>query len=150
MDDVEATQEEADGYAPIRLVFIGPHERGGWAWRREGEQGLSIWKKLRGRVPGGIYTVDAKSAGESSLFVLPATLRYTGENADDAAALQLEARDAEARIALKRLETNTSRTGVIDETLGDLLELAGKLKTYDQRFALAQYVRDQIMKAGKG
>lgn len=144
---LEVIQGDAeDGYVPFRMVYIGQRTDGGFAWRGVEDNRIRVWKgkDMRARLPGAIYTVESKIEGES-MYVRPATLRYTGDMAEDAAVLQAREAKADQERRAKALERNTSKTAVIDEAIAGLLELAAPMSYYDRQ-ALAELVRDRILK----
>lgn len=137
-------QEDEPERETIRLVYVGPGNKPStYVWRKP-DGSLGVWGKLKARVAGMVYAIEAADGGDR---VYPATMRWTGEYAEDAAQLQVAATAKEQAQALARLERNQSRTQAVDDTLGELLALAGKLTSVRDKRALADYVTARILRA---
>jgi hypothetical protein len=139
------TEAEAPQIPTEDWVYLGESFdlAGAHAWRDDSGRRL-LFKAAKARVPGGIYTVRVKRDADGGVTLYGRDFTYTGRQAEDAAAIQVQAQATEVRIKAKRLAANTSRTGAIDEAVTDLLRMAAGLKTYGDRRALADYVVAKI------
>ncbi len=135
------TQEVDGDFKPERWVFLGqsPSKPNSFRWRDEAGQVLHFGK-VKGRIPGGIYTVQVHRCGAEDMSAMQDP-SWTGERAEDAAAIQLTAKRVEDAHRRKAMEKNTSRMADIDEALAPLLELAAPLLTADRETLLAYVTR---------
>jgi hypothetical protein len=128
-------------------TYLGPHPTmaASFRWRDAGGSILT-YGKLRGRVFGAVYEVQVQRGPEDSIRVLRDT-KWAGRMAEDSATIEVQALEIEARLKVKRLEANTSRTATIDEAIAPLLELAGAIKAMSDRRALLDYITARVYQA---
>jgi hypothetical protein len=142
----EIEQEEPE-FEVEEWVYLGPHSTmaASYRWRDPNGQVLT-YGKLRGRVFGAIYQIRVQRGPEDNVRVLRETT-WAGRMAEDAATIEARALEVEARLKVKRLEANTSRTATIDEAIAPLLELAGSIKSMSDRRALLDYITARVYQA---
>jgi hypothetical protein len=145
---IEGGGEERE-YQEERWVYLGVRQGRGsttyYAWRDEAGDELG-YDKVKARVFGGIHTVQVSRIDER-VTVRSDTVRFTGDRADDAAAIEINALQRERELALIRLERNAKRTKTIDDALTSVLEIAQGLKTYSDRRALLDYISSKVHSA---
>lgn len=141
-EETPETASDEPEFVTERWVYLGPH--GGSAshvWRDPSEQKL-VYDKLKARIFGGIYSVQVRRQDDSVRVLRDVT--WTGERAEDAAAIEVQARKTEVMNARIRLEKNSSRHATIDEAIEPLIEIAANLISTTDRAALAEYVTSKI------
>lgn len=143
-DDAEApaAEVEDDGFREEEWVYLGPM-KGGFRWRDDVRGETYAFGKVKGRVFGGIYRIQALRADGDALSALP-DAAWTGRRAEDAAQVEVRARAAETALALKRREASASRTQLLDDAVAPLVAIASGLMSSTDRAALIQYVTAKV------
>jgi hypothetical protein len=135
-----------DGYSAETWTYLGI--RAGAKGRRS-----HAWQEPSGRVwlyndtdsyvTGGLYAVKVDRTSERLTRTAP---EYTGQISPDVNLGELEALSKAARVKLARLarERRDGAQNALDDALEPLLAIVGKLRTTDDRDALAAYVLRRI------
>jgi hypothetical protein len=143
-----ATEEPPPRGEIEQWVYMGVHPTaaGTHLWRTPNNEQLA-YKKLTSRAIGGVHTLRVERK-DDHIYVLGGDVpRWSGEFAEDSAAIQLQAASREDALRIKRLMNNTSRMQTIDDALAPLLEIASSLPIHTDRDTLVQYVTRRIYAA---
>jgi hypothetical protein len=143
------TDREQPEFHTERWVYLGPRQGSGtktyYSWREESGDELG-YDKVKARVFGGLYTLLVRRF-EDRIIVRADSVQFTGQRAEDAAAIEVHALEAERQVAVTRLERNAKRTQTLDDALTDVIEIAKGLKAYSDRRALLDYISSKVHSA---